>query len=248
LPRTVSGTAIATQVAARTAFETRRIVPAAAAAASRVDGTAATVAALATSFRLVPVVVTLFFAGELFWAEREHKVEPIITATPVSGAVLVLAKFLALALVLLLLAVVSAGAGAATELAMGRSPALRAYLVWYVFPQTYDWLLLAALAIFLQSLAPNKLAGWGYMVFYLIGSLALNKLGWQDPHYRYGGYPGAPLPPALSGAHGVGWYRLSWGTAAATMIALACGRGLPQARSVRRRSPRIKRRARARTG
>ncbi|OWK30496.1 ABC transporter permease [Sphingomonas mucosissima] len=240
------GTVIVTQIAARTAFEARRIVPtptfaallmmglaAAAAAASRVDGTPATVAALATSFRLVPVVVALFFAGELFWAEREHKVEPIMTATPVRGAVLVFAKFLALALVLLSLAAAIAGAGAATELAMGRWPAPRAYLMWYVLPQTYDWLLLGALAIFLQSLAPNKLAGWGYMVFYLIGSLALNKLGWQDPHYRYGGYPGAPLPPALSGAHGVGWYRLGWGTAAAAMIALACGRGLPRARPAR---------------
>ncbi|WP_277978973.1 hypothetical protein [Sphingomonas phyllosphaerae] len=47
----------------------------------------ATIAALTTAFRLVPVVVALFFAGELFWAEREHKVEPIITATPVGGAV-----------------------------------------------------------------------------------------------------------------------------------------------------------------
>lgn len=245
-PRTPSeATIIVTQIAARSGFETRRIVPtpafaalltmglaAAAAAASRVDGTPATIAALTTSFRLVPVVVALFFAGELFWAEREHKVEPIITATPVHGAVLVLAKFLALALVLLSLAAASAGAAAVTELVMGRSPAPRAYLMWYVVPQTYDWLLLAALALFLQSLAPNKLAGWGYMVFYLIGSLALNKLGWQDPHYRYGVYPGAPLPPALSGVHDVGWYRLSWGLAAAAMIALACMRGPPQQRSV----------------
>ena len=261
-PRAVSGTTIiATQIAARTAFETSRIVPtpafaallimglaAAAAAASRVDGTPATVSALATSFRLVPVVVALFFAGELFWAEREHKVEPIITATPASGAVLVLSKFLALVLVLLSLAAASAGAGAATELAMGRSPAPLAYLMWYVLPQTYDWLLLGALAIFLQSLAPNKLAGWGFMVLYLIVSLALNKLGWQDPHYRYGGYPGAPLPSELSGAHGVGWYRLGWGTVAAAMIALACGRGLPQPRSARERPVWIKNRARTRTG
>ena len=250
-PRRVSrARLIATQISVRTAFEARQIVltpacaallimglAAAAAAATKVSGTPATVAALATSFRLVPVVVALFFAGELFWAEREHNVEPIIAATPVSGAVLVLAKFLALALVLFSMAAASAGAGAATELAMGRSPALRSYLMWYVVPQTYDWLLVGALAMFLQSLAPNKLAGWGYMVFFLIGSLALNKLGWQDPHYRYGGYPGAPLPPALSGAHGVGWYQLGWGATAAAMIALACRRGLPQARVAHPRSP-----------
>jgi ABC-type transport system involved in multi-copper enzyme maturation permease subunit len=261
-PRTASKVAIiATQIAARSGFETRRVVltpafaallimglAAAAAAALRVAGTPATIAALATSFRLVPVVVALFFAGELFWAEREHKVEPIIMATPIGGAVMVLAKFLALALVLLSLAAASAAAAAGTELVMGRSPAPRAYLVWYVVPQTYDWLLLAALAFFLQSLAPNKLAGWGYMVFYLIGSLALNKLGWQDPHYRYGAYPGAPLPPALSGAHGVEWYRLGWGTAATTMIALACMRGLPPSAFGAPTFACVKRRARTRPG
>jgi hypothetical protein len=70
------------------------------------------------------------------------------------------------------------------------------------------------------------------MVFYLIGSLALNRLGLQDPLYRFGGYPGAPLPPGLSGAEGVGWYRLRWGLVAAGMVAVACGRGVPKERTV----------------
>lgn len=224
---------VVAQIAWQARFECRRVIrtPAfgvllllgltnAAAAASQVSGTAATVEVLVRSFRLVPVIVVLFFAGELFWAEREHGMAAIVSATPVSYAVPVLAKLLALMLVLLSLAAASAGAGAANELAMGGSPAVTSYLFWYVLPQTFDWLLLGVLALFLQSLAPNKLAGWGYMVFYLIGSLALNKLGWQDPHYRYGSYPGVPFPPALTGEHGVGWYRLGWGMVALLMIAL----------------------------
>ena len=226
---------VVTQLAWQAWFESRQVVrtPAfavllllglanAAAAGSRVSGTPATIEALVQSFRLVPVTVVLFFAGELFWAEREHGMAPIVSATPVSYAVPILAKLLALVLLLFSLAAASAGAGAATELVMGGSPALGSYLFWYVLPQWFDWLLLGVLALFLQSLAPNKLAGWGYMVFYLIGSLALNKLGWQDPHYRYGGYPGAPLPPALSGEDGVGWYRFGWGMIASVMIVLTC--------------------------
>jgi ABC-type transport system involved in multi-copper enzyme maturation permease subunit len=239
----------ATQISVRTMFEARRVVvtpvfavlllmglAASVAAAAEVTGTPATVAALASAFQLVPVVVALFFAGELFWAEREHNVAPFIAATPARRAVLVLPKLLALALVLLVLAAASAGAGAMTELIKGHSPALSGYLAWYVFPKAYEWLLLGVLALFLQSLAPSKLAGWGYMVFYLIGSLALNKLGLQDPHYRYGGYPGAPLPPGLSGAQGVGWYRLGWGTVAAAMAALACTRGARTPQKVRKRT------------
>jgi hypothetical protein len=226
---------IATQIWVRARFEARCVVvtPAfavlllmglagAVSAAARVIGTPDTVAALASSFQLVPLVVTLFFAGELFWAEREHNIAPLIAAAPAGKAALVIPKLLALALVLLMLAVTSAGAGVVTELARGQSPALVAYLTWYVFPKAYEWLLLGALALFLQSLARNKLAGWGYMVFYLIGSLALSKLGWDNPSYRYGGYPGAPLPQSLSGAHDVGWYRLGWGSVAVLMIAFAC--------------------------
>lgn len=226
---------VAVQIYVRTAFEARRVIvtPAfavllvmglagAAAAAARVIGTPATVAALASSFQLVPMVVALFFSGELFWAEHEHNVAPLILATPAGRAVLVVPKLLALAVVFVLLSAASAGAGFLAELAKGQSPAPMSYLAWYIIPKAYEWLLLGVLALFLQALAPNKLAGWGYMVFYLIGSLMLSKLGWQDPHYRYGGYPGAPLPPALSGARGVGWYRLGWGGVAAAMAALAC--------------------------
>jgi hypothetical protein len=225
----------ARQIRIRALFEARRVIvtPAfavlllmglasAAAAAARVVGTPATIVALAGSFQLVPVVVALFFAGELFWAEREYKVAPFVSATPVGGVIIVLPKLLALALLFLLLAMASAGAGAVAELAHGHVPTLSLYLGWYVLPKAYEWLLPGVLALFLQSLAPNKLAGWGYMVFSLIGSLALNKLGLQDPHYRYGGYPGFPLPPTLSGAQDVGWYRLGWGMVAAAMIVVAC--------------------------
>jgi hypothetical protein len=231
------------QVLVRSLFETRRVVmtpvfsalllmglASAAVAVSRVAGTRGTpvtIGALANSFKLVPVVVAMFFAGELFWAEREHNVASLIAATPASRAMLVLAKLLALAVIFFSLAVASAAAGAAVELIEGHSPALRAYLTWYVLPKAYEWLLVGVLALFLQSLAPSKLAGWGYMVFYLIGSLALSKLGWNDPHYRYGGYPGAPLPPALSGADAVGWYRFGWGIVAAAMVVIACRRGIP---------------------
>jgi hypothetical protein len=229
-----------TQICVRTVFEVRRVVAtpafavlllmglaAAAAAAARVNGTPATVAALAVSFQLVPVVVVLFFAGELFWAEREENVASLIAATAARRFVIVVPKLLALGLVLFLLAAASAGAGMTTELSRGHLPTLTAYLSWYVLPKAYEWLLLGVLAFFLQALAPNKLPGWGYMVFYLIGSLALSKLGWNDPHYRYGGYPGAPLPPALSGAYGVGWYRLGWGSVAGMLVVLACKLGNP---------------------
>ena len=243
LPASSGWSVVAIQIYVRTAFEVQRVIvtPAfavllvmglagATAAAARVVGTPATIAALASSFQVVPVVVALFFSGELFWAEHEHNVAPLVLATPASRAVLVVPKLLALALVFFLLAATSAGAGFFVELSRGQPPAPMSYLSWYILPKAYEWLLLGVLALFLQSLAPNKLAGWGYLVFYLIGSLAFSKLGWQDPHYSYGGYPGAPLPPSLSGARGVGWYRLGWGGVAAAMAAFTCRHGATNGR------------------
>ena len=78
-----------------------------------------------------------------------------------------------------------------------------------------------SLALFLQALAPNKLAGWGFTVLYLIATLTLDRLGLVDPLYRYGRYPGYPWPAAVTGAAGVAAYRLLWAAVAAILVAAA---------------------------
>jgi hypothetical protein len=70
-------------------------------------------------------------------------------------------------------------------------------------------------------LAPNKLAGWGLLVLFMIAGLALDQAGLDDPSYRYASYPGAPLPPPLSGADDATGYRLMWGAIASVMLAVA---------------------------
>jgi len=176
---------------------------------------------LIESFQLVPAVMALFFAGELMWSEQAHRIAPIVDATPAPPALLVFAKFVALALLLLAAAVVTGAAVAVVQLVSGHWPDLGLLMRGYVLPKAFDWVLFGVLALFLQALAPNKLAGWGLLVLYLIGGLALDQAGLDDPSYRYAGYPGAPLPPALTGAEGVLWYRLQWGGVALLMLGAA---------------------------
>jgi len=183
--------------------------------------TGALLAILVDSFQLVPAVVALFFAGELVWSEQAHRMSGIVGAAPVPPALLLLAKFLALALLLLALALVTASTLAALQLAAGRTPDAALLLTGYVLPKSYDWVLFGILALFLQVLAPNKLAGWGLLVLYMIGGLALDQAGLDDPRYRYAAYPGAPLPPALTGVEGTAPYRRMWGAVAAAMLAAA---------------------------
>jgi hypothetical protein len=181
-------------------------------------------ATMIRSFALVPVVVVLFFAGELHWSDRTHRIDRIVDATPVARAVLLMAEVLTLAAIMLVLALVTGLAVPALLLAAGRAPEFGTVLTAYVLPKIYDWLLLAMLAWFLQTLSPSKFAGWGYLVLFLIGTLALDQSGMTNPAFHYSRYPGAPLPPALTGQAGAAPYRAVWGAIAVLMLMLALTR------------------------
>ena len=153
--------------------------------------------ALAQAFQLTPIVTALFFAGELRWREREHGLGPLIAATPLAPAAYLPPKFAALALVLL--ATLATAAGAAALLLHDAAP-----LADWLPLAGYDALTFAALALFLQALAPNKLAGWGFTVLYLIATLTLDRLGLTDPLYRYARYPAGGAAPYL-----IGWAAIA---------------------------------------
>jgi len=185
-------------------------------------GPDAIVAALIDAFDLVPIVVAIFFAGELVWSEREHRIQDLVGAAPLPNAALFIPKLVALALALVSLALAGMSAALAVPPVLGQAaPSFSDLLAWYVVPRSFDWILIGILALFFQALAPNKLAGWGLMVLYLIGSLALEQIGYRDPLYRYGTYPGYPLPEALSSASGTDVYRLYWGAFALLLATLA---------------------------
>jgi hypothetical protein len=172
-------------------------------------------------FTLVPVVTVLFFAGEIHWSDRAHRFDRIVDATPVPRAVLLGAQVLALGTIMLVLALVTGLAVPALLLTAGRAPEFGAVLGGYVLPKTYDWVLLGMLAWFLQTISPSKSAGWGYFVLFLIGTLALEQAGVTHPAFHYGRYPGAPLPPSLTGEEGATSYRAAWGLVAMLLLALS---------------------------
>jgi hypothetical protein len=148
----------------------------------------------------------------------------IVGATPAPRAVLLLAEVAALGAVLLLLALVTGAALPVLMAAAGRPPEIAAVVTSYVIPKTYDWLLLGILAWFLHTLSPNKFAGWGYFVLFLIANLALDQAGLTGPAFHYGRYPGFPLPPSLSGEAGAQGFRLFWGAVACILLAIALTR------------------------
>jgi len=170
--------------------------------------------ALEGSFTIFGVVIAAYYAGELVWRDRDRRMHEMIDATPAPDWTFVAPKMLAVSLVLIATLLASVLAAALVQIAKGYfnfEPGK--YLLWYVLPNGVDLIELAALAVFGQVVAPNKFAGWGVMVIYIVARFALPANGFEDGLYIFG----AVNPAPLSDMNGLGrfwigawWGRLYW--------------------------------------
>ncbi|MGB7406462.1 MAG: M1 family aminopeptidase [Pacificimonas sp.] len=143
---------------------------------------------LAGSFTIIPLIIAVYYAGELVWRDRERGIHEIIDSTPLPNWAYMVPKTLALLGVLLAVLIISVVAGMLIQLLRGWTDLdLGNWFVWYVLPQTVSMLLLAILAVFVQAVSPNKYVGWGIMVVYLVTTLTLSNIGFEHPLYDYGG-------------------------------------------------------------
>ncbi|HEX6573584.1 MAG TPA: hypothetical protein VF042_01320, partial [Gemmatimonadaceae bacterium] len=128
------------------------------------------------AFSVILMVIAIFYAGELVWRERDRRVHEIIDATPLPNWAYVVPKTLAMAIVLFSVVLASVAVAIVVQLTSGFTDIeLRRYLLWYVLPTAWDVLLLAVLAVVVQSLSPHKTIGWAVMVGFIVWQM-LNKL------------------------------------------------------------------------
>jgi ABC-type transport system involved in multi-copper enzyme maturation permease subunit len=174
-------------------------------------------------FFILPLVLVIIYAGELVWRERDRRMHEIVDAAPHPNWAYVVPKTAAIALVLFSIFLVSAGAAIATQLSLGftRVEPLT-YLLWYVLPMTWDAMLAAALAVFVQVLSPHKFVGFAIMVLYV----AAQFTGYMPDHnlLNHGETP----PTPYSDMDGVSsfwvgpWvFRLYWGALAVLLLVAA---------------------------
>jgi aminopeptidase N len=186
------------------------------------------VSTLRGAFSIIPVIVCIYYAGELVWRERDRRTEEIIDSTPTPDWAFVAPKILAMALVLLSLLLVSVLTAVLVQTFKGYTAyEFGKYLWWYVVPSTLSLTLFAVLSLFIQTLVPNKFTGWGVMVLYFIVSLVMANVGLEDNLYHYGAGPLGPMTP-LSDMNGQGWaevaawwFRAYWSAIALGLAVLA---------------------------
>ncbi|MFZ4605932.1 MAG: M1 family aminopeptidase [Caulobacter sp.] len=179
---------------------------------------------LTSSYTIIPLIIAIYYAGELVWRERERKINEIIDASAVPGWAFALPKVLAISLVLISTLLIGVGIALVIQMSKGYFDfELTKYLFWLVLPQAADFILVAVLAIFIQTFSPNKFVGWAIMVVFLIAQGTAASFGWDQNLYIYGGTPLTPLSDLNGQGHfwiGAAWFRLYWALFAVVLLAL----------------------------
>ncbi|HEY5046554.1 MAG TPA: M1 family aminopeptidase [Rhizomicrobium sp.] len=164
--------------------------------------------ALRGAFTIIPVIIAIYYAGELVWRERDRRTHEIFDACPVADWIFVLPKIAAIGLVLLSTFLISVAVAVAVQALKGyHLYELDHYLLWYVVPEAIWAIELAAFAIFVQSVSPQKYVGWGIMALYLVARVTFVNIGFEHHLYLFG-----PLEVPLSDMNGEGqfWIKRAW--------------------------------------
>jgi ABC-2 type transport system permease protein len=182
------------------------------------------VQAIQGAFTIMPLIIAIYYGGELVWRDRERRMHEIVDSTAAPDWTHLLPKIAAIALVLAASGAVAVLTGMAVQLAKGWTQLQPlAYLGWLWWPMVVVALQLAVLSVFVQVLVPQKFIGWGVMLLQLVATIALATAGFEHNLYNFGGTSPVPLSD-MNGAGrfwiGAAWFQLYW-SAFALLLAVA---------------------------
>ena len=183
------------------------------------------ISALRESYNLFIFIIAVFYAGELVWRDRDRRMHEIVGASAAPNWTFMLPKVLAIGGVLLAAFTAAVLGGIAFQAFHGYFEfELYAYLAWFIAPNVVEAFLLAVLAIFVQTLVPNKFSGWAVMLLYFVSTIVLVNLGFEHNLYNYGSSTGVPLSDMNgSGQFWIGrsWMQLYWSGFAGILLVLS---------------------------
>jgi aminopeptidase N len=183
--------------------------------------------ALNGAFTIIPQIVAIYYAGELVWRERDRRTHEVLGAVPVPDWAFVVPKIAAISLVLFAMLVASVVMGVIVQAIKGYTDfQLGHYLLWYIVPNTFKAVELAALAIFVQAVTPHKYIGWGVMALVLVAQITLGNIGYDHHLYIYGTSYEVPLSDMNGQGQfwiGRAWFQIYWLAFALILSILAYG-------------------------
>jgi aminopeptidase N len=161
------------------------------------------------AYTFIPIIIAIYYGGELVWGDRDRRIHEIVGATAAPDWSFMVPKVLAIALVLAATFAAAALTAILFQLAHGYTRLqIEAYLLWFVLPGVVAALLLAVLSVFVQTLVPHKFVGWAVMLVYIVATVTLTNIGFEHNLYNYGGEPNVPLSDM--NAMGRFWIARAW--------------------------------------
>jgi ABC-2 type transport system permease protein len=182
------------------------------------------ISSLQSSYNFLLIIIVGFYAGELVWRERTARVSEITDAFSLPDWIPLLSKLTAAT------AVIIAFLAAGVVECMGYQ-LIRSYT--HLEPGLYlsslaltalGFLLIAALAVFLQVIANNKFLGYLLFVVFLVSRIALSQLDFDHHLYNFGSAPNAPYSDMNGYGHFLAahlWFRSYWTCFAVFLLVLA---------------------------
>jgi ABC-type transport system involved in multi-copper enzyme maturation permease subunit len=176
------------------------------------------------SYQFLLIVIVAFYAGDVLWRERDAKLAEVTDSLPVPNWVPLLSKLGAVT------AVVFAFVGLGVLAAIG-------YQLWHgytnieplvylqaAFIDSWEWVLMGALALVLQVISNQKFIGYLLLILVLLSKIVLSQIGYEHNLYLYGGAP----EMTYSDMNGYGhllrpwaWIQTYWTLFAAILVVLA---------------------------
>lgn len=193
--------------------------------------TRATIAAIQSGFTIFPVLIALYYAGEVVWREREWRIQDMVDTCAAPSWARLAAKMLGVGLVLLATLLAEVLVAMLFQLSHGYTQLEPLhYLLWLLLPETIYLWQLTALAVCVQCLVPHKALGWAIMLIFIAIMLspALPALGFEHGLYRYAYIPPLPLSDMNGSSMGMDrfwiartWFELYWSAVALGLGVLA---------------------------
>jgi ABC-type transport system involved in multi-copper enzyme maturation permease subunit len=176
------------------------------------------------SFNFLLLIVVAFYAGELVWRERSGRIDAVTDAFPLPDWIPLLSKLTAMTTVIVAFLLAGCVECMIYQLLRGYHHFELGLYLSHAVLITLRFLLLAALALFLQVIANNKFLGYLLVVIYIISGIAFSQLHFDHHLYSYGTAPGTPYSDMNGYGHFLAaymWFIAYWACLATALLVVA---------------------------
>jgi len=176
------------------------------------------------SYQFLLIIIVTFYAGDVLWRERDARLAEVTDSLPVPNWVPLLSKLGAITAVVIAFVAFGVVAAIGYQLWHGYTNIEPLLYLQAAFIDSWPWVLMGALALFLQVLSNQKFIGYLLIILVLLAQIVLGQIGYEHNLYIYAGAP----VMTYSDMNGYGhllqpyaWFQTYWTLFAAMLMLLA---------------------------